>query len=140
MVDRDFAQFWASQPRFDPFTPAGEPAPVNWCTESKPFADWCVRLLVTLGADPTGAKVAYAKVKLLDHYCRAHAKTNADHRAETNLDNHPCLHQVLLTAWDELLTDTVPAHEFRADAGDFLRVRELTGIQPRRADGPQVGG
>lgn len=102
MSSMDFAKFWASQPRFDPFTPAGTPAPINWCTESKPLADWCMRLLAAIGDDPTPAKVAYAKVKLVDNYCRAHAKTSADHRAETNLDNHPCLHQVLLTAWDEL--------------------------------------
>ncbi len=99
MTRPDFARFWASQPRFDPFIPAGTP---RWCPQSRPFADWCLRLVAAVGEDPTPDKVAYAKVKLVDYYCRAHAKTTAEHRAETNLDNHPCLHQVLLIAWNEL--------------------------------------
>ncbi len=90
----DFDQFWASQPRFDPFPPEGTPVPIPWCAPSQALADWCLHLVDTLCQDPVPTKVDYAKARLLDNFARSVLKASGEHQAHTT-DQHPCFLQVL---------------------------------------------
>lgn len=94
----DFEKLWAGLPQVTVFA-AQETE--TCCTESKPFAEWCARLVSFVAEDPSSSRIVIAKAKCYDAYCRWHAKTTAEHRAETNT-NHPCFHQLLLGVWHEL--------------------------------------
>src|SRR4051794_37524225 len=96
--------FWADRPRmFDFGKPEPEPSKSETvCPQSLPFGMWCARLIDLVADDPDPERVAYAKYKLIDRYCRYYHRTDPDHRPENNLDRHPCFHKLLMEAWDAL--------------------------------------
>jgi len=93
--------FWVNNPDYRIFRKE-DPNNPTWCVVSKPLVEWGDNLISRLMQDPVAGKVGFAKWKLFDRYARLYHKTTAEHRAETNLDNHPCLHQALLTIWQKL--------------------------------------
>src|SRR5512135_75854 len=93
-------RFWVNNPDFRLF--ANEDDEPAWCDQSLPLIEWGDNLLSRLAQDPAPLKVGYAKWKLLDRYARLYCRTTPDHRAETNLDNHLCIHQALLHIWQRM--------------------------------------
>jgi hypothetical protein len=94
-------RFWVNNPDFRVFKEE-DPTHTPWCEKSLPLVEWGDSLLNRLTHDPLPGKVGYAKWKLLDRYCRLYYRSSGDHRAETNLDNHPCIHQALVQIWEKL--------------------------------------
>lgn len=136
MGDISAFQFWVNNPDFRLFK---EDAlnPPSWCEESIRLVEWGNTLLDRLARDPAPGKIGYAKWKLLDRYCRLHFRTYPDHRAETNLDNHPCIHQALLEIWQRLedielqaaIPELEPPQRTVVPArGEVESAEEITGI------------
>lgn len=92
--------FWVNNPDFRLFKE--ESTQPQWCEHALPLLEWADSLVNRLMYDPAPGKIGYAKWKLLDRYARLYLRVPGDHRAETNLDNHPCIHQALLEIWQKL--------------------------------------
>lgn len=101
MGDISAFNFWVNNPDFRLFKDE-DPADTQWCEYALPLLEWGETLLNRLSSDPAPLKIGYAKWKVLDRYCRLYCRVTAEHRAETNLDNHPCIHQALLELWQQL--------------------------------------
>lgn len=99
----DGFNFWVRNPNFRLFPEPAEEGPASpWCAVSRPLVEWGDALLERLTYRPEPSRVNYAKYALLDRYVWLYLKSAADHRAETNLDNHPCSHQGLILTWEKL--------------------------------------
>jgi len=130
--------FWVNNPDFRLFKDE-EPAETQWCQHALPFLAWAETLLERLTHDPAPLKIGFAKWKILDRYCRLYCRVTPDPRAETNLDNHPCIHQALLEIWQKLedveLQAAIPELEPRPQPAlppkeipPVPEVEEITGI------------
>lgn len=132
-----FEQLWADVPEFNPFA-RREAGP---CSEAQPFAQWCARLIAVVTEDPSPERFLLAKAKVYDAYCRWQAKTTAEHRAETNLDNHPCFHQLMLGVWHELenLDLCQPVRELVPPPPQIIESQAVVRDEPLEPSGVVVG-
>lgn len=126
MNSGDAFTYWVNNTDFRLFPKEEPPEPPTWCEWSLPLVEWGDSLLYRLSNDPDPRKIAFAKWKLLDRYWRLYFRTERDHRAETNLDNHLCLHQALLAVWEKL--------------EDMELARAIPELEPPEWDGAPAGG
>jgi hypothetical protein len=115
MVD---INFWVNNPDFRLFKEE-DPDHVEWCRFSENLVAWGATLLDRLTQDPTPDNITLGIAELWIRYRIYYYKVEKDHRAETNLDNHPCLHQAMMEIGDKI-------DDLRAARG----IRQLEPPQP----------
>src|SRR5512135_1173164 len=99
----DGFNLWVNTRNFRLYPEPAEEAPASpWCSVSRPFVEWGDALVERLTYRPEPTRLNYGKFALLDRYVWLYLRSAADHRAETNLDNHPCSHQGLIATWEKL--------------------------------------
>lgn len=78
------------------------PAISQWCLDAQLLLEWADTLLEQLVRDPNPKRLDYAKKELSDRYYWAYKGAEKDHRAEHNLDSHPCVHQAYVFLLEKL--------------------------------------
>jgi len=139
-----------------------DPNNPNWCPESRPFVEWGERLVEHISHDPTDGAIGWAKAALLDNYAERIRQTTSDHRPETNLGSHHCLHEALFVIWEKVryvklyraVPELQPVHlgttllhpVIDGDVEPEPSVQEFSGIvightedEPEESDGDEQG-
>ena len=116
-----------------------KPVAPRWCEDAQLLLDWGAVLVERLIEDPDPKKFDWAKKELSDLYFEAYMGAEKDHRAENNLDNHPCVHQAMIMIRKRLrrlsLAKGVPELE-----PPPVRIIDQTDAPPPRRRGREVNG